>query len=133
MGAQELGFGSRLTVAVGLCLTPHSIGRALGLSADDVAALIDGYRLLALTTADGHVVFPAFQLDDGDIVSGLPPVLRALREGIDDPWTWALWLSSTPPVVEGVPAQVSRIQQLIDGEFDIVLRAAQRSAASWRS
>jgi len=91
------------------------------------------FELLALETADQMLVFPVFQVRDGHAVPGLPPVLGALREGIDDPWAWALWLNSTPPVVEGIAPEVSRIKQLIDGEFDRVLRAAERTASSWRS
>lgn len=124
---------SRLAEAVGPYYTIERIGRVLGHSEGAVAALVEGYCLLALTTADGVVVLPKCPLHNGQMVSGLPTILRMLSEGIDDPWTWALWLNSTPPVVDGIAPEVSRIQQLIDGEFDRVLRAAERAASSWRS
>ncbi len=124
---------SRLGAAVGSCYTADSVSRVLGNAVDEVGILVEAGQLLALTTADGYVVFPVFQLHNGRVVEGLPPVLSALREGVDDPWTWALWLNSTPPRAEEVEAQASRIQQLIYGEFDRVLRAAERTAASWRS
>lgn len=127
------GEPSRLADAIGPCYSTASIARALELSEDEVVALAEAGGLLALTTVDGYVVVPAFQLHDGRPVPGLSPVLSALRQGVDDPWTWALWLNSTPPVVEGIAPGVSRMQQLIDGEFDRVLRAAERSASSWRS
>ena len=124
---------SRMATTIGLCYTAESIARALNHSTDAIDLLVDECRLLALTTADNSVVFPAFQLHNGRMVRGLPPVLRVLRKGIDDPWTWALWLNSLPPVVPGIAPGVSRIQQLINGEFDAVLQAAERSARSWRS
>lgn len=122
-----------MAAAVGPCYTADGIARVLHRSADDLEMLVYDCLLLALTTADGHAVFPAFQLDEGHITRGLSRVLSALREGIHDPWTWALWLNSTPPVIAGIAPEASRIQQLIDGEFHIVLRAAKRSASSWRS
>lgn len=124
---------SRLAEAVGPCYTTDSIARVLNYTVEQVDMLVEGCCLLALTTADRHVVFPAFQLHNGRMVRGLPPVLRMLRKGVDDPWSWALWLHSIPPLVEGIPPGASRMAQLIDGEIDRVCTAADRSAESWRS
>jgi len=126
---------SRLADAIGPCFTEESIGAALGHSAEEIATLIQGDYLLALTTSDGSVVFPAFQLDHGRTVQALPPVLRMLRKGINDPWTWALWLNSTPPFSaddHDAPG-TSRMAQLIAGDVDGVVLAAYRAAQSWRS
>lgn len=119
--------------AIGPCYTTDSIARVLDHTVEQVDMLIEGCCLLALTTSDGHVVFPAFQLHNGRMVRGLPPVLRMLRKGVDDPWAWALWLNSNPPIVEGIPPGTSRMAQLIDGEVDVVFLAAYRTAKSWRS
>lgn len=131
-GSADEQAGSHLAAAIGPCFTVEGIARALHRSPRAVLALVEDSCLLALTTADDYVVFPAFQLHNGRLVRGVPPVLTALRTGVDDPWAWALWLNSTPLVVEGIAPGVSRIQQLIDGEAEIVLRAAERTAWSWR-
>ena len=34
---------------------------------------------------------------DGAIVPHLAAVLHALAGGVDDPWTWALWLAARDP------------------------------------
>lgn len=129
------GSDSRLADAIGPCYTEESIAAELGHSPEEIAALVQGDCLLAVTTSDGHVVFPAFQLDHGRMVRGLAPVLRMLRKGINDPWTWALWLNSTPPFSaddHDAPGS-SRMAQLIDGEVETVVLAAYHSAKSWRS
>ena len=124
---------SRLAQAVGPCYSYAGIARQLRRSAQEIAALVEECELVALTTSDDYEVFPTFQVEDGRVVPNLAPVIHALQRGIDDPWTWALWLNSPPSGVGGNDAQTSRIQQLIDGELDRVLRAAERTAASWRS
>lgn len=129
----DSGASARMVAAIGPCHTAENIARTLNRSTDKIALLAGEYRLLALTAADGHLLPPAFQQHNGQLAPGLRPVLSALREGVDDPRTWALWLNSTPPVVEGIAPGVTRIQQPISGESHIALHAAERSASSWRS
>lgn len=88
---------SRLAEVIGPCYTPTAIARVLGHDVEQILELTEGCCLLALTTADDAVVYPAFQVHNGRIVIGIPPILRALRRGVDDPWTWALWLQAAPP------------------------------------
>ena len=123
---------SRLAQVIGPCYTPTAIARVLGHDVEQILELTDGCCILALTTADDEVVYPAFQVHNGGIVRGLPPILRALRRGIDDPWTWALWLQAATPSLGRHRAR-GRMEELIDGEFDRVFTAAVRSADSWRS
>lgn len=123
----------RLADAVGPCYSARGIAGELGLSVEEVATLVVRCGALCLTTSDHHAVFPAFQVHNGRIVRKLGPVLRTLRSGVDDPWTWALWLNSVPPLVDGDTPHPSRIAQLVAGDIDTVLRAAERSAWSWRS
>jgi hypothetical protein len=49
-----------------------------------VADLSQEQRLLALPTADGHVLFPSFQFHDGRPLAVMPRILRVLDEaGLD--------------------------------------------------
>ncbi|CAN7354784.1 hypothetical protein LJR045_002055 [Microbacterium sp. LjRoot45] len=89
--------------------------------------------LLALPTADGHTVYPSFQLDHGVIVEHLGDVLRTLHPGIDDPWAWALWLTGHPSSPTPGFTPPSRVEQLRAGEGHAVLLAAEHTAHAWRS
>lgn len=118
---------------VGPCYTPASIARTLHRNTDQIQRMVEAGELLALTTADGHTVYPSFQLDHGVPVEHLGDVLRILRHGIDDPWAWALWLTGHPssPTPGFMPP--SRVEQLRAGEAQTVLLAAEHTAYAWRS
>lgn len=58
--------------------------------------------ILGLKTADGVVVYPAFQFDEKNrVLSGLPEVLQCFR-GVDvDDWTLAGWLVAPSRALKG--------------------------------
>lgn len=120
---------------VGPCYTSGSLQRELNVKRGAVSKAVAELRLLRLITADGHNVYPAFQVVDGALVKGLRDVLTALRRGVPDPWTWAQWLNTpTPdPSPGSTPGSPPRrnIDRLIDGDIEGVVRAAERTAASW--
>jgi hypothetical protein len=125
------GPGERMARIIGRCYVAASLARELGWTQADVEAAAADLRLLALRTADGDVVYPAFQVHDVAIVPGLTEVLQALSAGSDDPWTWALWLQGTSSEERASASPCTSIELLIAGEVDRVLRNAQHSAAAW--
>lgn len=85
-------------------------------------------RLLAVTTADGRVLYPARQFADRQLVTGLPETLAAFRETPVDGWTIAAWLTIPCSGLDGV----TPLDWLRSGnETAPVLQAAQQAAARW--
>lgn len=62
-----------------LCYTSRGIARVLGCVECNVAGEVESLRLLAVTTSDGVILYPAFQLSDGQILEGLNEALQILR------------------------------------------------------
>lgn len=117
---------------IGPCDTRTSLARALGWTEDQVAESAVSLRLLELLTDDGVLLYPAFQVDDGQVVAGLTEVLRVLSSGTRSRWTWAQWLNT--PVDDETGEEVPRaIEQLRAGQLDIVLRDAKHVAWAWSS
>lgn len=116
---------------VGPCYTAASLARTLGWTEAKVNMAADSLALLRLTTSDGVELYPAFQVQDGEPQGDLADVLRVLRTGINDPWTWAQWLN-TSLTDEGV-AQPTNMERLREGQLADVLLEAEHDAASWRS
>ena len=59
-------------------------------------------RLLALRTADGKYVYPTFQFDrKGQVLAGLPQVLRTFSKDVVDGWTLAGWLRARQRQLNG--------------------------------
>jgi hypothetical protein len=83
------------TSTIGPVYRQASLATARGHSRQAVADLIKKRRVLALTTSDGHVVIPAFQLDSNlQPIRGLPEVLRILTSDVVDDWMLASWLTA---------------------------------------
>ena len=121
---------------VGPCYTSGSLQRELNMGRAGVSKAVRDSRLLRLVTADGRNVYPAFQVVDGALVGGMREVLGALCRGIADPWTWAQWLIAAVPdrsvgaTTDDLPPR-RNIDRLISGDVEGVVRAAERTAASW--
>lgn len=112
---------------VGPCYTVARFSRVLGVSPVLVCEAAVALRVLRLRTADGVDLFPAFQARDGHVYPYLQSVLETLRSGIDDPWTWALWLNT--PYFNGV----AQMDKLWAGQLAEVVRDAGHDAWAWRS
>ncbi|HXU30576.1 MAG TPA: hypothetical protein VN851_08380 [Thermoanaerobaculia bacterium] len=82
--------------------TPQVAKMCGGISRQALADRRERRTILGLKTADGVVVYPAFQFDaKNQILRGMPEVLQSFR-GIDvDDWTIAGWLVSPSRVLEG--------------------------------
>jgi hypothetical protein len=87
-----------------------------GVSRQAVADRRDRRTLLGLKTADGVIVYPAFQFGErNEVLAGLPDVLQCFRDsGVDD-WTLAGWLVSPSRTLEGRSA-VEWLRQGFDPE-----------------
>jgi hypothetical protein len=95
-------------------------------------ALADRERrgtLFALRTADGSVVYPAWQLRGAQVLPDLPEVLRALRAGGGgDDWAIAGWLRAGQESLGGASA----VEWLAaGGDREAVLVLARDTAARW--
>ncbi|WP_336644611.1 hypothetical protein [Microbacterium sp. USHLN186] len=117
---------------VGPCYTTVSVARTLGWTEAMVNEAVDSLALLRLTTSDGVQLYPAFQIWDGRPASDLADVLRVLRTGVNDPWTWAQWLN-TPLTDEDGVEQPANIERLREGQLADVLLEAKHDAAVWGS
>ncbi len=82
--------------------------------------------ILGLKTADGVVVYPAFQFDaKNQILRGLPEVLQCFRGVEVDDWTIAGWLVSASRALESLSA----VEWLRRGrEFEPVVGLARDAA-----
>lgn len=67
----------------------------LGISRQALDSRAKNRTLLALRTGNGQRIYPAWQFTSAKAtLPHLSEVLQALASGTDDPWTWALWLTS---------------------------------------
>lgn len=116
---------------IGPCYTTSSLSRLLRLTPAGIDAAVTDLRLIRLTTRDQVAVFPAFQIIGQTAVPGLRDVLLALRSGIDDPWTWAAWMTARNPLGPASELTTSHIDRLRSGDVERVLRDAVHTAAAW--
>lgn len=117
---------------IGPCYRASSLARELEWSPEQVTEAATSLTLLELKTSDGGVLYPAFQVSEGQLVPGLGDVLRVLSTGTDSTWTWAQWLN-TPTDDDTGEETPSAIEQLRAGHLDDVLRDARHTAAAWSS
>jgi hypothetical protein len=86
---------SRWDDLLGPFYTTAEVAKRLGgISRQALADRRERRTILALKTADGVLVYPAFQFADGghQVVAGLAEVLQAFRGSEVDEWTLAGWL-----------------------------------------
>lgn len=117
---------------IGPCYTVGSLARALGWTESDVKEAADSLDVLELETDDGVMLYPAFQVHEGQLVEGLGATLRVLNTGTRGRWTWAQWLNTRVNDDTGEEAP-SAIEQLRAGQLDDVLRDARHTAWAWSS
>lgn len=132
VNSKSTNHANRWANIVGPCYTTASLARTLGWTEAMVSEAVDSLSLLRVTTSDGIDLYPAFQIWDGKPVGGLADVLRVLRTGVDNQWTWAQWLN-TPLTDEHGISQPTNVQRLREGQLADVLREAKHDAAVWRS
>ncbi|MGN7948553.1 hypothetical protein ACTJKH_07395 [Microbacterium sp. 22215] len=89
-------------------------------------------RVLEVSTSDGKVLYPAFQVHEGHLVEGINEVLHVLSTGTKGTWTWAQWLNTRVNDGTGEEAP-SPMEQLRAGHLEDVLRDARHTAWAWSS
>jgi hypothetical protein len=93
------------------------MGQALGISRQAVHHRLSQGELLAVRRGRAHL-YPSWQVEGGQVLPGLPDVLRALQG--ESPWSiLRFFVSSTPFLQNQTP--LARLQS---GDVDAVLRAA---------
>jgi hypothetical protein len=117
------------TDAVGPVYRTPAVRRLLG--GVSRQALVDRARrhtLLALRTADDHLVWPTFQFEGSHPLAGLARVLGAFDRDVDE-WTLASWLRAGQPALD----HQSVVHWLrAGGDVDRAVAVAAATAARWR-
>lgn len=130
----QTGRGGAWAEAVGACFTEASFRRRTGLTKYGLRAAAAENRVLELVTADGIRVYPAFQLRERHLISGISPVICELQRATNDPWEWAVLLNATVQRIEnGKHVSVRHIDRLARGDVDAVVLEARRTAWAWSS
>lgn len=120
---------SRWAEIVGPCYTVASMAHTLGWTEREVVDAGNTCRLLMLSTSDDVLLFPSFQLQNGEPVAGLAEILRILETGTRGRWTWAQWLNTELP--DANPPR--NIEYLYAGRLEEAIRDARRDAGAWSS
>lgn len=104
----------------------------LSLSRQALAARVEAGSLLACTTQDGSLVYPAWQFrPDGTTVPHLPALIKILRKSAATPWTVATWLRA--PGGEAVNGMDAVSWLAGGGDPAPLLAEARDDAARWAS
>lgn len=91
-----------LDVELGPFYDTAGLCRWWDVSRQAVADRVRRGTLLACRTADGHLVYPAFQLArDGQVRPGIAEALAVLARSGADGWTTALWFTTPSAVFDG--------------------------------
>lgn len=121
---------SQWALQIGPVYRQASLAKRWGCTRQAVGDKVARRKLLALTTSDGVVLIPAFQLDrDLRPLRDLDKVLAKLSSDVVDDWTLASWLTAPQPLLDGR----SVVDALGDGVdrsivFSVVESAYQRWA-----
>lgn len=105
------------------------VDHRLQVSVDTVRQLVRQHQLLGCPTAEGTLVFPTSQFDEGGApLVGLAEVVATLAVGTNDPWQVALWLTTPSEQLRG-RAPVDALRR---GQNEAVRRVACQTAERWR-
>lgn len=114
--------------AIGPVLTRPQLVRLLDTDASQLETRVRTNTLLECVTRDGVRVYPTFQLDGFDLLSGLSTLLEALNSTGVDAWTIASWLKRPLHALDGVDA-VTWLRN--GGDVERAAEAAQDQAHAW--
>lgn len=102
-----------------------------GVSRQALSDRVKRSTLLALKTRDGVTVYPAWQFSEGQVLSGLPEVLKLFAADehgeIVDAWTLASWLRVSLDEFGGDSVS----GRLRAGEQEAAVATARSAAARW--
>ena len=131
--ADAVQSANRINDRLGAFYTTDRVRKVLGgVSRQAVSQRVQGHRLLRVTTADGEMLFPAFQFKDQEVVPGLQGLLKVLLDSGVDGWTVAYWLTSRI----GQLGEATALDVLASGDTDPMAELeilAADDAAGWRA
>ena len=117
-----------LATAIGPVYRQAGLAAASGCSRQAVHEWVRNRRVLTVTTSDGVVLIPAFQLDHRlRPLPGLEQVLSTLSADVVDDWTLAVWLQSPQRVLGGDRV----IDRVAAGDLPSALSAATAARRRW--
>ncbi len=94
---------------IGPFCSSEQVARLLGISRQAVNGRVKRGAILALRTADGVWVYPAFQFDGRRLLTGFTYVFAELRQHEVNRWAVAAWLVSPTAALDGTsPLEVLR-------------------------
>lgn len=124
---------NRVNDRLGSFYTTDRVRKVLGgISRQAVSERVKNHRLLRVTSADGVLLFPAFQFSNEKMLSGLQKLLKVLLGSGVDGWTVAYWLTARL----GQLGEVTALEILASGDSDRIAelqRLAAGDAASWHA
>ena len=100
----------------------------LGVTKQALADRVRRHRLLAVTTAEGRVLYPVRQFEGRRLLAGLPDVLAAFRNASVDGWAIAVWATTPAQSLRG-DTPLGWLRRGCDVEP--VLELAANTAARW--
>ncbi|GAA4371212.1 hypothetical protein [Paeniglutamicibacter cryotolerans] len=93
--ADAVGTANRINDRLGAFYTTDRVRKVLGdVSRQAVSERAKNHRLLRVKTADGVVLFPAFQFINGAVATGLRKLLSILLGTGVDGWAVTYWLTA---------------------------------------
>lgn len=109
------------------------LSRWWGVSRQALADRVRRGTLLACRTADGHLVYPAFQFArDGAVRPGIAEAVAVLTRAGADGWTTAVWLTTPSSAFDGESAVDHLVvHRASAGSVSRVVRQATADAAAW--
>lgn len=134
LGAQTepvmTGQPSALSEKVGPFYDAGGLSTWLGVSTQEIQARCQAGTIIGCLTAEGEITYPVWQFrDDGELLPGLPAILKVLKSGISDAWTWALWLQSAVPDELDGKTVTEWLRE--GGDVEPALGLAANDAAAW--
>lgn len=124
---------NRINDRLGAFYTTDRVRKVLGgISRQAVSERVKNDRLLRVTTADGVVLFPAFQFANGAVVPGLQKLLKVLLGTVVDGWTVAYWLTARLAQL----GETTALDVLASGDTDRIAeleKLAADDAAGWQT
>lgn len=109
-GSEGQSYVATLDDRVGPFFDRTSLLERLRLSADALSASVGDRDVLEVVTADGFLLYPAFQFNEnGEPLPRLREVLAELDPDLVDPWGDAVWLNAPGDDLDGLsPAAALR-------------------------
>lgn len=122
-----------LDVELGPFYDTNGLARWWSVSRQALADRVRRGTLLACRTADGHLVYPAFQFArDGAVRPGILEAIAVFARHEVDGWTVAVWLTTPSPVFDGDSAVDHLVVHRTSGaSVARVVQQAEADAAAW--